>query len=147
MSTTHTLLMALVEQIERLKDEVTGLKRVVEDTALMSEVEKQEWRERKVFDQAETLTLTYLQQLGRGMVLKLISCSYHYPTTFPVFNRFEYKHDHIDEQNPTEFGYEVHGFSRRHPFEQWEPYRFLAGETEATTFSCSGTIKRITVTG
>jgi len=160
MSTTHAMLIALAllicgaysklskwlvlltEQIECLRNEVVALQSAVEE-ATMSEAEKYERRESKAFSQAEELTLAYLRQLKPGAILRLISCSWYYPSEFPVFDRFEYKHDYVDEQNLTEFGYEVHGFWRHDPLEAWEPYHFLSKKKEASTSSCSGTIKRL----
>lgn len=129
------VLLSLAEQIAHLKGAV--------EEAARPEAEKYERRERKAFDRAEALTLGYLRQLKSGAVLRLISCSWYYPSEFPDFDRFEYRHDHINEQSATEFGYEVHGLRRPSPLEEWKPYHFLATETEASTSSCSGTIKRL----
>jgi hypothetical protein len=144
-------LSSLTKENESLNEDVGALKKTVyileakiselEEESTLSGAEKYERRERKVFDQAEDLTLVYLRQLTLGAILKLISCSYYYPHQFPVFGRFEYKYDHIDEESLTKFGYEVHGFSRYSPLDEWKPYEFLIKETEASTSSCSGTIK------
>src|SRR5437870_2517033 len=99
-SSTDVVLLSLAEQIERLRDEITVLKSTLEEAAMLSEAEKYERRERKAFDQAEALTLANLRQLKPGAALRLMSCSWYYPSKFPVFGHFEYKHDHIDEQNP-----------------------------------------------
>lgn len=73
----------------------------------------------------------------------LISKSYYYPNEEPFFDKFVYKHDHLDEMKRTNFGYEVHGFRRFSPLDEWSPCMFLATEKECSTWDCSGTIKRL----
>jgi hypothetical protein len=131
-STLSKRLLSLAQQIALLSNEIATLKSTVEE-AMMPEVERHERREWKVFDQAEPLTLPYLRRLKPGAVLRLISCSWIYPTDFPSFDRFEYKHGHVDEQSQTKHGYEVHRFWRHSPQDEWQPFNFLAQETEASS--------------
>jgi hypothetical protein len=103
----------------------------------------QEEKEHWAFERASTLTLSELRAMKPGEVLRLIERSWFYPSEKAAFDRFEYKHERVGEENSSEFGNEVHGFRRFSGAEDWEPYQFLASEKESQTSSCSGTIKRL----
>ncbi len=101
--------------------------------------EMQEW----AFQRGSELTLTQLRAMKAGEVVHLIEKSYFYPSEKACIERFDYKHDHVDDGNSSKFGYEVHGLRRLPGAEDWEPYQFLASDKESQTSSCSGTIKRL----
>jgi hypothetical protein len=103
----------------------------------------QEEKEHWAFQRASTLTLSELRAMKPGEILRLIERSWFYPSEKAAFERFEYKHDRVSEENSSEFGYEIHGFRRFSGTEDWGPYQFLASEKESSTSSCAGTIKRL----
>lgn len=101
--------------------------------------EMQEW----AFQRGSDLTLTQLRAMKAGEIVHLIEKSYFYPSEKACIERFDYKHDHVDDGNSSKFGYEVHGFRKLSGADDWEPYQFLASDKESQTSSCSGTIKRL----
>lgn len=104
-----------------------------------SREEMQEW----AFQRGSDLTLAELRAMKAGEVVHLIEKSYFYPSEKACIERFEYKHDHVNEKNSSKFGCEVHGFRRLSGAQDWQPYQFLASDKESQTSSCAGTIKRL----
>lgn len=127
----------LKEELDRVKDELNELKNDIEDLSL-SEHEK----EHRAFDNVPDLNISFFENLEKGHILNLISSSYYYPSEEIVISKFQYKHDHIDKENKSEHGWEVHGFERFLDSDEWTSCTFLANENECMTSSCSGTIKK-----
>jgi hypothetical protein len=127
----------LKEELDRVKNELNELKNDVEGLSL-SEYEK----EHRAFDNVPNLNIFFFEKLEKGQILNLMSGSYYYPSEEIVISKFQYKHDHIDRENKTDHGWEVHGFKRFSDSDEWTPCTFLANENECMTSSCSGTIKR-----
>ena len=132
---------SLLDKIQNNKDKIEEIKEVLDEVRYntLPSLEK----EKLVFENARTFSLADVRQLKQGDTLCLISQSYVYPEDEPHIDRFEYKHDHLDETARTEFGCPVHGFWRFSKLEDWSPYQFLAKDDECTTISCEGTIKRL----
>jgi hypothetical protein len=100
----------------------------------MSKEEKQAER----FHDAPDLNVEFFKKLEEGRVLSLMSGSYIYPEEDIFIDVFEYKHNCVDQIG---YKYEVIGFSRHGPFEEWTPIKFDADEKECRTFTNEGTIK------
>ena len=49
----------------------------------------------------------------------------------------------MDESSQGKYGFEVHGFWRDPPDEEWQPFKFLADDEEARTSLCDGTIRQL----
>jgi hypothetical protein len=105
----------------------------------LSKVEK----ECLAFEQARPLTLEMIRTFKPGDVFQLISKSYHYPSEEPEVDKFQYKHELVDEGKQPNHGYEVNGYRRFLACGDWEPFHFLASEKESQTWSCEGTIRRL----
>lgn len=134
-------LESLSDQMEQIKDTIEQTKDMLDNIHYntLSSVEKEEL----AFENARAFSLSDVRQLKQSDTLHLISLSYIYPQEEPLIDRFEYKHDHLDESLRTQFGCPVHGFWRFSPSEDWTPYEFLATNDECNTTSCEGTIKRL----
>jgi hypothetical protein len=78
-----------------------------------------------------------------GDVLQLISMSYNYPSGEPIIDKFEYKHELVDEGQQSEHGCTVNGYRRFLGYGDWESFHFLVSEKESQTWSCEGTIRRL----
>jgi hypothetical protein len=132
---------SLSDQLGQIKDTLEQLKDTLNEiyynTRPLSE------KEELAFESARPFSISDVRQLQPGDTLRLISLSYIYPTDEPYIVRFEYKHDHLDESDQSQFGCGVHGFWRLSATEEWSPYEFLAKEGACTTASCEGTIKRL----
>lgn len=127
-----------IERVELKLDEVELKLDEIEYRSL-SKTEK----ECRTFDGAVDLTVSNLRATKPGEKLRLIEKSYFYPSETPCLERFEYKHDHVDEESSSKFGYEIHGFRRSSTEDDWAPFQFLASEETAQTRSCAGTIRRL----
>ena len=101
-------------------------------------------KEHLAFDNAQNLDLSFFEKMEKGQIVTLTSGSWYYPSENIVIDRFQYKHDHINKESKTEFGWEVHGFEKSLSFEtdEWTPCTFLANDKECQTSSCTGTIKK-----
>jgi hypothetical protein len=100
-------------------------------------------REHQTFENLPNLNISFFEKLPKGQIINLISGSYYYPSEEISLSRFQYKHDHIDKNNKTEFGWEIRGFEKFYDDDEWSPCTFLADENECQTSSCSGTIKKV----
>ena len=127
----------LKEELGRVKHELNELKDDLEDLSL-TEHEK----EHRTFDNAPNLNISFFEKLEKEHIVNLMSGSYYYPSEEIVISKFQYKHDHIDKENKSEHGWEVHGFERFLDSGEWTPCTFLANENECMTSSCAGTIKK-----
>jgi hypothetical protein len=105
----------------------------------LSPAGKDDW----AFDHSPDLILADLRAAENGQTWWLIAKSWYYPSEMPLVEIFQYKHDHVDDKTSSKFGYEVHGFHRSTERNDWEPYRFLASEKESKTWSCGGTVRRL----
>ena len=136
----------IVTQIEVLQDESSGLKNdlneIREDLEGLSLTVHE--KEHRAFDNAQNLNISYFEKMEKGQIINLMSGSYYYPSEDIVIDRFQYKHDHINKESKSEFGWEVHGFQKSLSFDgdEWTPCTFLANDQECQTSSCSGTIKK-----
>jgi hypothetical protein len=127
-------LQGLEEQLARLEKKIDS----VEENTL-SHLQK----ECRAFERARPLTLTRIRAFKTGETLQLISKSYVYPSDEPYVARFTYKHDRIDENAHSKYGYEVHGYWRLSGSSEWDPYHFLTSEKESLTSTCEGTIHEL----
>jgi len=136
----------IVSQFEILQDELHSLKNDLnESRENLEDLSLTEHdKEHRAFDNAQNLNISYFEKMEKGQIINLISGSYYYPSEDIIIDRFQYKHDHINKENKTEFGWEVHGFQKSLSFEgdEWTPCTFLANDQECQTSSCSGTIKK-----
>ena len=124
----------LEEYLSRLDEKIDS----VEENTL-SPLQK-EWR---AFERARDLTLGMIRSFKAGEMLQLVAKSYNNPNDEPHVARFTHKHDHLDENKPSKYGYEVHGYWRISGSNQWEPYQFLASKKESLTSTCEGTIRQV----
>ena len=131
-----------IGSVEQRLDSIERMLSGVQDRLDDLPVSPQAKDERR-FDVASPITAAEVRKWAQGETMRLMSKSYYYPDDEPVFHDLEYRHERIDDTNPSQFGYEVHGFWRATPGEQWEPYKFLATENECTTSSCEGAIRRL----
>lgn len=136
----------IIIQIDSIQDELNGLKNglneIREDIENLSLTEHEE--EHRTFDNAQNLNISFFEKMEKGQIINLMSGSLYYPSEDIVIDRFQYKHNHINKENKTKFGWEVHGFKKSLSFEgdEWTPCAFLANDQECNTSSCSGTIKK-----
>ena len=126
----------LYEELKQVKSELNELRDKVECMSL-SEDEK----EKLAFENAPDLPLLFFEKLEKGQVISLMSGSYYYPSEDIYINKFQYKHDYIDQENKTEYGYEIHGFENPYD-DEWFECTFRANEKECKTEDCAGTVKR-----
>lgn len=138
----------IIIQVDSLQDELNSLKNdlneIREDLEDLSLTEHE--KEHRAFENAQNLNISYFEKMEKGQIINFMSGSYYYPSEDIVIDRFQYKHDHINKESKSEFGWEVHGFQKSLSFEgdEWTPCTFLANDQECQTSSCSGTIKRAT---
>lgn len=136
----------IIIQLDNIQDELNGLKNglneIREDIKDLSLTEHE--KEHHAFDNAQNLNTSFFEKMEKGQIINLMSGSWYYPSEDIVIVRFQYKHDHINKENKTEFGWEVHGFQKSLSFEsdEWSPCSFLANDQECQTSSCAGTIKK-----
>ncbi|MBN1972677.1 MAG: hypothetical protein JW787_03505 [Sedimentisphaerales bacterium] len=134
----------IVTQIEDLNNELNSirndLKKIGKDVEEMSLTECE--RENRAFNNAPNLDISFFEKMEKDRIINLISGSWYYPSDEIFINRFQYKHDHVDKENKTEFGWEVYGFQRFLACDEWTPCTFFANEKECMTLSCEGTIKK-----
>jgi hypothetical protein len=133
------LIDSLQDEFNSLKNDLNEIRKDLADLSL-TEDEK----EHHAFDNAQNLNISFFERMEKGQKINLTSGSYHYPSEDIVIDRFQYKHDHINKENKTEFGWKVHGFQKSLSFEgdEWTPCTFFANDKECQTSSCSGTIKK-----
>lgn len=97
----------------------------------------------RVEEKIDTIEYNTLSKIEPGDVFQLISKSYHYPSEKPEVDKFEYKHELVDEGKQSKHGYEVNGYRRFLASGDWESFHFLASEKESQPWSCERTIRRL----
>ena len=124
----------------RLSDVAESLEKVVERVSeLREQLMTPHQKEKRKYDRATRVGISDVRQWHEGQILRLVSCSYYYPSDEAVIDFFEYKHERIGEA--TRWGFTVEGFSRSAASDEWQRCSFLAAENECSTSSCSGTIR------
>ena len=129
---------AIEERLETMERMLSQIQERLDDLPMSHEA-----KDARRFDTAIPITLADVRKWTEGEKMHLISKSYYYPHEEPVFHDFEYRHEQIDNATQGMFGYEVHGFWRSAPVDEWEPHSFMAKDDECTTSSCAGTIRRL----
>lgn len=129
---------ATKSDIENLQKELEDLKIEFEETNL-TEDEK----EARFFRSLPDLNASFFKSLQKGQVIDLISGSYHYPHDEIFISRFQYKHEHAKKENENGSRYEVYGFRRLSPDDEWSSYTMLANKDQCETWDCSGTVKKL----
>lgn len=124
----------MAEQLSRLEEKIDTI-----EYNTLSKLEK----ECRAFEHARPLTLEMIRAFRPGDVFQLISQSWHYPSEKPEVDKFEYKHELLDEGKQSKPGYEVRGYRRFLSYGDWDSFHFLASEKESQTWSCEGTIRRL----
>ena len=133
-------LAAISAKTEQVTEQLTLMKDLLESVEWRTLPEEE--RQKRLFDRLPALTLLDVQKMKAEMVVSFVTKSYYYPSDFPVFDQFQYKHGGIDDTKATDFGFKVNGSSRQTPSDEWKPYSFFAKLDECTTSSCSGIIRR-----
>lgn len=128
----------LHHNIDEIREELNELRHDCEYQNL-TEFEKEE----VAFENAQDISIKFFEELKKGQIVSLISGSYFYPDENIHISRFEYKHDHIDKESKSEYGWEVHGYEKYFEGDEWSSCTLFANETESSTSSCSGTVKKI----
>ncbi len=64
------------------------------------------------FMRRAAFTLEGVRSLKMGDSLQFVVEEIEHPFVDAFYDKFEYKHDHIDEADRTDDGYRVHGFAR-----------------------------------
>lgn len=127
-------LSEVAENLEKVSEEVSELRE-----QLMTPSQK----EKRRYDRADRITVSDVREWKEGQIFQLVSCSYYYPSDEAMVDVFDYKHGHIDESEPTRWGFPVQGFSRIAAPDEWQPLSFLAEEDKCSTSDCTGTIRRM----
>ena len=126
--------MGLTRQLSLLEEKIETI-----EYNTLSKLQK----ECRAFELARPLTIEMIRTFKPGDVFQLISQSWHYPSEEPEVDKFEYKHELVDEGTQAKHGCEVNGYRRYLGYGDWEPFHFLASEKESQTWSCEGTIRRL----
>jgi hypothetical protein len=133
-SQTDEKVLEFAEQLSRMEEKIETI-----EYNTLSKLEK----ECRAFERARPLTLEMIRTFKPGDVFQLISQSWHYPSEEPEVDKFEYKHELIDEGKQAKHGCEVNGYRRYLGYGDWEPFHFLTSEKESQTWSCEGTIRKL----
>ena len=128
----------LNQELDEIRTELNEL-RSKADYQDLTELEKEEI----TFEKAQDISIEFFEKLKKGQKVSLISGSYYYPNENILISMFEYKHDHIDYDNKSKYRWEVHGYEKGFDDDEWSSCTFITNETECSTFSCSGTVKKI----
>lgn len=128
----------LSHEIDAVRGELNEVRDVVEYQNL-TESEKEEI----AFENAKDISINFFEKLEKGQIVSLVSGSYYNPSENIYISKFVYKHDHIDRENKTRFGWEVHGYEKFFEEDEWSSCTLLAHDTGCSTSSCSGTVKKM----
>jgi hypothetical protein len=131
-------------KIEELSHDISDLREKINE--LRHEAEYQNLTESEMeevaFENAQDISIIFFEALKKGQIVSFISGSYYYPDENIHISSFEYKHDYIDKESKSEYGWDVHGYEKYFEGDEWTPCTLLANEAESSTLSCSGTVKK-----
>lgn len=128
----------LSHEFDELKEELNELRHEVEYQNL-TDLEKEE----VAFEKAQDLSVKFFEKLEKGQIISLASGSYYHPDEDIHISKFEYKHDSLDKESKTEYGWKVYGYQKLFAEDEWSSCEFIANDTECSTSDCSGTIKKM----
>jgi len=122
-------------RFENMEQALERIERKLEWLSL-STFEKQQLADEGRFESARTLTGDDIKKWEPNQVVELMTKDYHYPLEEPVFDEFEYKHDHMK-------GNEAHGF-KNWPDESkvdWVAFHFIVGSKGCKTLLGEGEVR------
>jgi len=124
-------------RLENIEQSLERMERKV-DWLSLTPSERQQLANESRFESGRTLTGDDVKKWEPNRVVELMTKDYHYPLDEPVFDEFEYKHDHMK-------GNEAHGFKRRPDDDQmdWVSFHFIVGPKECKTLLGEGEVRRL----